>query len=69
MEIVNCWCGRKAIVRIFPTNQQPKPSSVYQAYCSIGMNCCRGPLRKTERGAITAWNLIMGQFANRGKPK
>ena len=65
MKIVNCWCGRKAIVRIFSTYE----SSVYQAFCSIGMSCCRGPLRKTERGAITAWNLIMGQFANRGKPK
>lgn len=52
MEIERCLCGRRPSV----TSDDQRGGS--WVYCwSYG--CWRGPVRKTERGAISSWNRVV----------
>ncbi len=52
MKIGNCSCGRKAVsYTIIVTGR------IFMQ-CSR-LNCWEGPVRKTEKEAVKAWNKVM----------
>jgi hypothetical protein len=51
-ELVRCVCGRKAVVWKYSASE-------WIVKCGDD-DCWRGLFRKTERGAVAAWNRVMG---------
>jgi len=56
-EILDCFCGRPGWTIEDPMSRPPQRPSVmrWHAACQNTM-CWVGPIRKTQRGAINAWN-------------
>ncbi len=65
-KIEKCSCGRKAALgrrtRSESWNTTLIPNLfVEEFYAGCGTCAVVGPLRKTNRGAINAWNKVMGK--------
>ena len=58
MKPVKCKCGKPVKVDLGGTKQ-------FSIFCP-SETCWMGPVRKTERGAIAAWNAVMRK-AKEGK--
>ena len=50
-----CRCGRKPVIIKL---------CLFHVYCHCGW---RGPERRTERGAVTAWNRVMAKHEGRAR--
>ncbi len=51
-KIARCACGRKG---------RMDSAGGHCVYCARVLGCWWGPTRETERGAILAWNKVMGR--------
>ena len=58
-EVVNCDCGRKARAWCIWTGEWQVICNRHWHVNSLRKDCWFGPVRKTERGSITAWNRVM----------
>lgn len=64
LKIVKCNCGRKPIVARNMDYFRVVCRRKLHGQSAWAYSCWIGPIRKTRRGAIDAWNRVMGAAGN-----
>jgi hypothetical protein len=64
MKVENCACGRKA--KAYTWSTEDIDGIAVGCISKLMDACWKGPIKKTERGAVASWNKLMSTVKRSG---